>query len=322
MNISVKAIYDSLTSKGIDVEKVGLPQADTLLLFDYLGAKRAVQGTIPDLTSSTGRDIAHNKDVAAKLAELLAIASPVTVLSSSFSQAVAFLEQYKQIVVKPSDGAHGYGISTNITSSDLLKKAIVHARRMSPTVILQQQVTGSDVRVLVIGGKLAAIAQRVPATVTGDGRHTVKQLINIENTTNPDRGIYYQKPLNYIDKEAARMHLRNNIRRTPEQREIVQVVGTANLGTGGSSLNRTTDRAIPNEMIRQAVSFAKNAAIFTCAVDFMFDETTGRWYFIEVNANPGFVIHWYPTNGEGVDITEIFVSRLLLAYEQSTPWNQ
>ena len=57
--------------------------------------------------------------------------------------------------------------------------------------------------VLVIGGKLAAVAERVPASVTGDGEHTVRQLVETANA-DPRRGIGHEKVLTRITRRRRR----------------------------------------------------------------------------------------------------------------------
>ena len=64
-------------------------------------------------------------------------------------------------------------------------------------VVVESYVTGNDYRCLVIGGKVAAIAERVPASVTGDGEHTVRELVDIANA-DPRRGIGHEKVLTRI----------------------------------------------------------------------------------------------------------------------------
>src|SRR5207245_6335559 len=74
-----------------------------------------------------------------------------------------------------------------------------------PAVVVESFVTGNDYRVLVVGGHMVAVAQRVPAHVTGDGEHSVRQLIDMTNA-DPRRGIGHEKVLTKIkvDSEATR----------------------------------------------------------------------------------------------------------------------
>ena len=69
-------------------------------------------------------------------------------------------------------------------------------------VVVETYVAGNDYRCLVIGGKVAAIAERVPASVTGDGEHTVRELVDIANS-DPRRGIGHEKVLTRIKVDEA-----------------------------------------------------------------------------------------------------------------------
>jgi hypothetical protein len=184
--------------------------------------------------------------------------------------------------------------------------------------LLQQQVSGNDLRILIIDGQLAAASERVPASVVGDGSSTIMQLIEKENITNSLRGVNYEKPLNKIDVDSALQFLGESVLHTiPKKGESVQVVGTANIGTGGHAINRTD--AVPAAIIDEAKKFASSTGVYTCGVDFLYDQSSQSWYFIEANSSPSFGLHLWPTEGEAINVTQIFVTRLLNSYEaQST----
>ena len=86
-----------------------------------------------------------------------------------------------------------------------MRAAYEPARRRdagSGNVVVETYLTGNDYRVLVIGGRVAAVAERVPASVTGDGEHTVRELVEIANL-DPRRGIGHEKVLTRIQMDAA-----------------------------------------------------------------------------------------------------------------------
>lgn len=87
-------------------------------------------------------------------------------------------------------------MTLNISSDEELLKAYELASAISHRVIVERQVKGSNFRVLVVGGSVAAVSERFPAAVEGDGIHTVKELIDIENS-NP-LGDGHEMPLTKI----------------------------------------------------------------------------------------------------------------------------
>ena len=106
------------------------------------------------------------------------------------------------VVVKPLDGNHGRGVNLDLRSEADVRRAFPNALSESRGgyVVVETYVNGNDHRVLVIGGKMVAIAQRVPAGVNADGVHTVRELVDIENS-DPRRGIGHEKVLTRIARQ-------------------------------------------------------------------------------------------------------------------------
>ena len=311
MNISVTLLYKALQDRNIHPTAVSLANNATLLLFEYGGRIRSVSGTTPDLTSATGRTIANDKYASYTVAQKISMSTPATTVYQSREEASDFLKTHARVVVKPLDAAHGNGVTVDVTSLESLERAIDKASEYSETVILQQMVSGGDLRLLVIGGEVAAAVERVPASVVGDGVRTVRELIEQENT-NQLRGENYKKPLNRIDMLTAEQFLgRSSIDSVvPASGKEVQVVGTANIGTGGRAINRTGN--IPEGLCDEAVRFAKSTGLFVCGVDFIYDELAGTWSFIEANSSPSLGMHVWPSEGESIDVASMIIDKMLM----------
>ena len=220
------------------------------------------------------------------------------------------------LVVKPLDGNHGRGISINLNSMDEIKEAFVEANKISRYVLLEQFATGFDHRMLVVDGKLVAVAKRVPGHVIGDGKHTVEQLIDIVNE-DPRRGVGHAKVLTRLeldyqantlltiagyDKDTI---LKNN--------EICYLRSTANLSTGGTAID-VTDIVHPDN--RDMAERAINAiGLDVGGVDFLIDDIAESYHEIggaicEVNAAPGFRMHVAPSEGRSRDVAGAVVDML------------
>ncbi|MDB5186648.1 MAG: Cytoplasmic peptidoglycan synthetase, N-terminal:ATP-dependent carboxylate-amine ligase-like [Candidatus Saccharibacteria bacterium] len=315
MRITATLVYKDLTARGIDVQHVSLGK-NSFFIYTYRDKLRTMCGVSTDLSSFTSKIICDNKGITMTIADKLGIKIPATAVYTNDEAASDFIRKYGTIVVKPVDGAHGNGVTINVTTVELLDEAISRARRNSASggIILQQQVTGSDFRLLVIGGEVVAVSERVAASVMGDGVHTYKELIGIENDRNVKRGENYEKALNYIDVEAAQLFLADRINDIPDEGEVAVVVGTANMGTGGTAINRTGE--MPSAMIAQAEQIVKEIGAFSCGVDFMYEKDSDEWFLIELNGSPSFGLHHLPSEGESVNVTKIFVDKLLNAYDQ------
>src|SRR5207237_1483687 len=112
------------------------------------------------------------------------------------------------VVTKPIDGNHGGGVGLDPRDEGAVRagfrRALEEARRKA--VVVETYISGNDYRVLVVGGHMVAVAERVPAHVTGDGRHTVRELVEMTNA-DPRRGIGHEKVLTRIRIDEAAIDL-------------------------------------------------------------------------------------------------------------------
>src|SRR6185369_16542401 len=101
------------------------------------------------------------------------------------------------IVIKPVNGNHGRGVTTNILSKEKAYEAFEVAHELSDKVIVEKFVRGIDYRFLVVNYKLVAVAKRTPAMVMGDDKSTIKELIDDTNN-DPRRGEEHENVLTTI----------------------------------------------------------------------------------------------------------------------------
>ncbi|ACB51587.1 cyanophycin synthetase [Crocosphaera subtropica ATCC 51142] len=209
------------------------------------------------------------------------------------------------IVIKPLDGNHGRGITIDINSWKEAEEAYDLASEESKTrtVIVERFYKGSDHRLLVINGKLVAVAERVPAHVIGDDKHTIEELIDITNE-DPRRGEGHDNVLTRIkvDKTVLGMLDKQGLRLDSilDKGEIVYLRATANLSTGGSAIDRTDD--IHPENLWMAERVAKIIGLDIMGIDVVTPDITKPLrdvdgVIVEVNAAPGFRMHVAPSQG-------------------------
>ena len=262
------------------------------------------RATMTEKTSCIAVDIASNKEETKRLLQEQAIpvAKGITI-SSTEGVDEAIRRVGFPLVFKPLDGNHGRGISINIKNREDAVEAYEFAARISRKVIVERYVTGYDFRVLVIDNKMVAAALRDPAHVKGDGTSTVQQLIDIENT-DPRRGYGHENVLTLITVDRDTLDLLEKkgytLDSVPAAGEKVFVKSTANLSTGGTSVD-VTDHVHPqNIFICERIS--KIIGLDICGIDIMAEnltepltETGG--VVLEVNAAPGFRMHIAPSEG-------------------------
>ena len=185
------------------------------------------------------------------------------------SEAEQFLAENHQIVVKPLDASHGKGITVNITSDQALTVALSEVRKVGTNskILLQEQIRGVDIRIVCIGYEFINAISRIPASVAGDGKHTIRQLIEIINSRD-DRGINYATKYNIIPVDKAEEYLgKDEMNSVIPAEENVQVIGVSNVGMGGTRHNIKSD--IPEFLKKIAVQCAKELELPVCGVDFM-----------------------------------------------------
>ncbi len=207
------------------------------------------------------------------------------------------------IVLKPLDGNHGKGASINVTNWQDAKAGLEYAKKYSNRVIVEKFITGYDFRVLIIDNKLVAAAKRVPAHVIGNGKDSIATLIE-ETNKDPRRGYGHENVLTEIiidrDTEDLLEKLKYTIHTIAKKDEVVYLKSTANLSTGGTSVD-VTDMMHP-ENIFLCERISRVIGLDICGVDIMAENLTqplkeNGGCILEVNAAPGFRMHLAPSEG-------------------------
>lgn len=298
---STSAIVAEARRRGIPVSRIGY---ESLVRLGYGRGGKLVESTLSDVTSCIAADISSNKQLTKSLLDDNKVPVPYgKVVYTELSAAMAARQVGLPVVVKPFDGNQGKGVSIGLTSEADVKKAYREASRYSPGVIVEQYVQGEDYRVLVVGGQVKAVAHRLPAMVTGDGVHTIRELAE-EVNRHPDRGERHEKNLTKIRlDDVALAFLRKkgmDAQYVPAPGEAVTLRSNGNISTGGTAIDCTDD--IHPENAEIAVAAAGAIGIDIAGVDLIapditkpIRETGGA--VIEVNTAPGIRMHLHPSAG-------------------------
>lgn len=284
--MSMRSLRRILEARGWRAEKLYPEGKNNLILTRPDGKILHIASSTPPTTSVYSLRLADDKLMTYSLLKDLNIPQPETVLLHSPEDALPLLERYDRIVVKPTDGAHGLGVTTNITSLAAVAPAIEKAVAASPDAKLalaQQQLDFElpELRLICINYQFVIAIARIPAMVTGDGNHTVAKLIELENST--IRSAPYTSNLAYIDLDSARTYLGNRIDYTPEAGEKIRVSATCNVGQGGT-VEDYSDRISP-ELKSRAERITRAAELPVAGID-LYDD-----YVLEINACPSL---YYP----------------------------
>jgi len=194
--------------------------------------------------------------------------------------ALAFLRLHAPVVVKPCMQWGGRGVSMGVRTPDELSLAVRFARQYEPDVLIEETVPGDDLRVILVDGQLAAAIRRSPASVIGDGVHTLRQLIHRHNA---QRGKQDSGNVIPWDTETRRnlKELSRSPCEIPAKNETVRVRLTNNYHTGGTVEVITED--VPSRALRIAQRITRELKLPLAGVDFLIDPATHRMTVIEVS---------------------------------------
>jgi len=171
-------------------------------------------------------------------------------------------------------------------------------------MIFERYITGYDYRALVINYKFEAAAMRKPATVVGNGIHTIKELVDRLNQ-DPQRGEGHENVMTKITIDDATLHL---LEKKGYTIDTILPIGeecclktTANLSTGGTATDVTDTVHPKNRQLFQRI--ARLVGLDVCGIDIMAHDLStpiaeNGGAIIEVNAAPGFRMHLQPSVGK------------------------
>jgi cyanophycin synthetase len=314
---STAAVVEEARRRGIPVRRLNSGALVQLGLGRHL---RRIQATMTDFTSAIAVELAQDKDDTKRVLGNIGLPVPEGGVARDEEEAVEVAASVGYpVLLKPLDASHGDGISPRVDDADGVRRAwaaAAAAARGAPLVVVERYAVGRDHRVLVVGGKVVACAERVPAHVVGDGAQTVRALVAQANA-DPRRGHGHGKVLTRLPDDATTEAFLARGGRTldtvPAAGETVLLRATANLSTGGTSVDRTDEMHPDNvtacEMAAGAVGLdVAGIDVLTPDVSVPFRENGA--VIIEVNASPGIRMHTHPAEGKARNVAAPIVDLL------------
>ena len=308
MELSTQAVIEDAIKSGLKVSII-----DENDQFIRLESKEHVEyvknGNMTSKDSYISPLIMENKVVTKKVLAEKGFRVPKGYEVSSIEEALQKFNYIKNkpIVIKPKSTNFGLGITIfkNGTSSlENYIKAIEFALREDKDILIEEFIEGTEYRFFVIEGKTEAVLLRVPANVTGDGKHTIRELVEMKNA-NPLRGDAKKTPLKKIELgEIEQLQLSEqglNFESILAENEVAYLRENSNISTGGDSIDMTDE--VHESYKKLAVEIAEAMMAKVCGVDLIIpnikDECSKDNYgVIEANFNPMMMMHIYPHAGE------------------------
>jgi cyanophycin synthetase len=302
---STEAIYKAARNRKIPVERIG---ADSLLRLGTGSKQKFMQATISSQTSHLAVENSCDKQLTKRILLSAGIPVPEGEVISNEKQLLEAADRLDYpLVIKPLDGRQGQGVITNLKNEQELLESYHCLKESYERFIIERYYNGEDYRFLIVNGELVAVSLRMPPYVIGNGNDSIRSLIEKENR-NPLRGSGHEKSMSQIPlNDSVKCYLESknlSLETVISKGRVIEVLGNANLSTGGLAIN-VTEQVHPSYR-RIAVQAAKAIDLDIAGIDMIIKDSSAEYKkdhaaVLEVNAAPGIRMHHYPSLGKAKD---------------------
>jgi cyanophycin synthetase len=311
---STAAIAAEARGRGHPVERL---DNNSLIRIGYGKYARRCRAALTDRCGYIAVETASDKAMTKSLLAEARLPVPEGATVDSLADACRVAQQLGYpVVVKPLDGNQGKGVTLAVGDSSAMVDAFARARRYGAQVIVERQLRGRDYRVLVVGGRVVAVAERSPPFIVGDGSSRVCELIERLNA-DPRRGVCHERALTKVrvDDGLHRLieHQGFHLDSIAPAGVQVMLCRTANLSTGGTAVDRTDD--IHPQTAAMAVHAARAVGLDIAGIDMVASDIAeplpADGGIVEVNASPGLRMHLHPSGGQPRNVAAPIVDLLM-----------
>lgn len=309
---STACIVDAATERKIP--SIRLTDGN-LVQLGYGARQHRVWTAETDRTSAIAEGISRDKDLTKRLLQACGVPVPEGQIVESPEDAWEAAEDIGvPVVVKPSDGNHGRGVSTELMTRAEVETAFKLADAEGSEVIVERFIRGNEHRLLIVGGRLAAAARGESVSVIGDGGSTIRQLIDLQINTDPRRGEAEEFPLDLVlvDQNTA---VNFEIERQGFTVDsVLPKNATVIIQRNGNVALDVTDLVHP-EVAAVAALAARIVGLDIAGIDMVAEDISQplsgqRGAIVEVNAGPGLLMHLKPAEGQPRPVGKAIVDSL------------
>ncbi len=288
LNPYARILADEAMRRGIWVEVLDAEAGEMRL--SHGGRSVITRESLSEYTSAVAMSRCDDKRLTRRIVSEAGIAVPKGRLATFDAADHEFLAEVGDVVVKPTRGEQGKGITVGVDGDDELDAALARAREQHPEVLIEQRAEGDDLRLVVIDKKVVAAALRLPAEVTGTGKHTIRELIETQSRRRAAAtGGESKIPMDVVTETTVR-EAGYSFDDVLDEGERLRVRRTANLHQGGTIHDVTA--TVHPELCRVAVTAAEAIGIPVTGIDLLVPDVTRPDYvFIEANERPGLANH-------------------------------
>jgi len=289
LNPYARIIVDEALRRGVHVDITDAEGG--FFRLSHGGRSIHCRESLSEMTSGVAMSICDDKAVTRRTVAKVGLSVPEQIAADADDETLeAFLAKHQKLVVKPARGEQGRGISVGITTMKDLRAAVKQAREVCNQVLLEACFEGEDLRLVIIDYKLVAAAVRRPPRVIGDGKSTLRRLIEVQSRRRlAATGGESRIPIDAETKRCLEQQGLTLDDMLEDQREIT-VRKAANLHTGGTIHDVTA--TVHPDLVEAACKAASAIDIPVVGIDFMVKSPeTPNYVFIEANERPGLANH-------------------------------
>lgn len=288
LNPYARIIADEAMRRGIRVEVLDAETGEMRL--SHGGRSVVTRESLSEYTSAVAMSRCDDKRLTRRIVSEAGIVVPTGRLATFDDEDHAFLADVGDVVVKPTRGEQGKGITVGVAGPAELDAALARAREQHPEVLIEQRSSGDDLRLVVVDGKVVAAAVRMPPEVIGTGQHTVRELIEAQSRRRAAAtGGESRIPLDDVTESTVTEAGWSFDDVLPPWTHL-RVRRAANLHQGGTIHDVTA--SVNPELCRVAVTAAAAIGIPVTGIDLLVpDVTSVEYVFIEANERPGLANH-------------------------------
>jgi len=286
-------------------EERGIPSIrlseGNLVQLGYGAKQRRIWTAETDSTSAIAETISRDKDLTKGLLASAGVPTPEGRTVTSPDDAWEAAQDIGlPVVVKPIDGNHGRGVFINLYTQAEIEAAYAVAIEEGSEVLVERHIVGDEHRVLVVGNKVVAAAKGESVWVTGDGKHTVRELIDIQINSDPRRGTSEEHPLNparidsAVELELTRQKLTGDSIPVNEQKVLIQINGNVAFDV---------THLVHPDVASQVALAARVVGLDIAGIDLVAQDISKPMAeqnaaIVEVNAGPSLLMHLKPASGK------------------------
>lgn len=302
------AIIEVARTRGISVTNIYPGKVDRM---DYAGKTEYLCRQFISKTSSVAYHACEDKNLTKTFLRQTGLSVPESknFQFTQLDEAINFAQQLGwPVVVKPKSSSKGDHVFPNIDNEQFIRDIWQDLYSHHKEYILEKHFNGIDYRFFATTEKVVAVSKRLPANVTGDGNHTIKELVEIKNQTsnNSVKILLDEAVIRYL------RHQKIDENHVPRRDKQIFLRQNANISTGGSSIDVTD--SVSDGFKRLAVDAVRSIPglcyagvdIISSAIE---DKPNNENYVvIELNASASIAMHQFPASGIPRDVASEIVN--------------